>query len=354
MSETLHDVVTMHLMIDVTDVSRLASPAFTAVTVTAPVIDGASESNERPVVCFAFPGGGYSRGYFAIDSAETPGGQAAWHAARGWWFVSCDHLGVGESTIPDEELTRYESVADANAFTVRAVLDLLAAGDASIGGASIVDPVVLGIGQSMGGCFSIVMQAHHQVFDGLAVLGFSAMQTVVRARPGKPQPVRPWLVRGSDPPIVLNQPAVTRALEEIAAAPAPPTAVEAPMAWTFHWQDPPPELVARDLEAALGRSSELPHWRSKSGPASGRAMTTPGTIASEAASITVPILLATGERDVVPDPWLEPIAYRSASDITVFVCPRMAHMHNFADTRELLWQRLRSWGEGVVAALASR
>ena len=54
--------------------------------------------------------------------------------------------------------------------------------------------------------------------------------------------------------------------------------------------------------------------------------------------------LAVGKHDVVPDPWLEPKAYRSATDITVFVAPRMAHMHNFAGTRELLWRRIHTWG----------
>jgi hypothetical protein len=71
-------------------------------------------------------------------------------------------------------------------------------------------------------------------------------------------------------------------------------------------------------------------------------------VATEAAAITVPILLAMGERDVVPDPWLEPTAYRSAKDISLFVCPRMAHMHNFAGTREAFWQRIHAWGEMVA------
>ena len=30
----------------------------------------------------------------------------------------------------------------------------------------------------------------------------------------------------------------------------------------------------------------------------------------------------------------------SSRDVSVFVVERMAHMHNFAQTREMLWQRL--------------
>ena len=67
------------------------------------------------------------------------GGQAGWHAERGWIFVACDHLGVGDS--------------------------------------SLADPAVLGIGQSMGGCLTVVQQARHESYDGVGVLGYSAIHT---------------------------------------------------------------------------------------------------------------------------------------------------------------------------------
>ena len=35
--------------------------------------------------------------------------------------------------------------------------------------------------------------------------------------------------------------------------------------------------------------------------------------------IDVPVFIATGERDVVPDPWMEPKAFKSATDITLTV-----------------------------------
>jgi pimeloyl-ACP methyl ester carboxylesterase len=77
-------------------------------------------------------------------------------------------------------------------------------------------------------------------------------------------------------------------------------------------------------------------------------MVAPGTVATEAASITVPVFIGVGERDVVPDPWMEPKAFKSSSDISVFVCPRMGHMHNFAHTRREFWQRIHSWGAGIA------
>ena len=77
---------------------------------------------------------------------------------------------------------------------------------------------------------------------------------------------------------------------------------------------------------------------------------TAGVVAPEASRVAVPVFIGAGERDVVPDPWAEPGAYRSSSDVTVVVVPRMAHMHNFAGTRARLWSRLHGWVESLTSA----
>ena len=76
----------------------------------------------------------------------------------------------------------------------------------------------------------------------------------------------------------------------------------------------------------------------------------PGAIAPEAAAVLAPVLVAMGERDVIADPKGEPRAYLSARSVDLFICPRMGHMHNFAGTRELLWQRIETWAEWVRVA----
>ena len=82
-------------------------------------------------------------------------------------------------------------------------------------------------------------------------------------------------------------------------------------------------------------------------------MMTPGSVAAEAAAIDVPVLIGCGERDVVPDPWAEPTAYRASSRVSVVVVPRMAHMHNFARTREQLWRAVNHFATGVDARVLS-
>ena len=91
-----------------------------------------------------------------------------------------------------------------------------------------------------------------------------------------------------------------------------------------------------------------PPWRSSTIPGLIQWVTAPGAIAPEAASIVVPVLAAFGERDVLEDPRMESKAYRRAVDFSLFICPRMAHMHNFANTREILWTRIASWGQHVA------
>lgn len=357
-------IAPVDLTIDVTDTASIGMPAHTVATVHLPEPD---QLCDPPVVCFAFPGGGYSRQYYTFDMPgdvrtgdDRAGGQAGWHTRRGWIFVACDHLGFGDATAPGGNVLNYDNVALGNKATVEAVMTKLEAATLVEGYPSVTDAVRLGIGQSMGGCFTIVLQGQHRVFDGIASLGFSAIHTVVPSRPGSPAAVWPWVLRGSDlaAPVIVNP-------DAIAAATAPSvgegdkildatTHREHPFTWAFHWDDEPADVVAMDMAASVeGFDGALPAWRSVSTPSCGLYMVAPGTVATEAAGITVPVLLATGERDVVPNPWMEPFAFKSARDITVYICPKMAHMHNFAGTRHQLWDRIHTWGNGVAHVRSS-
>jgi pimeloyl-ACP methyl ester carboxylesterase len=121
--------------------------------------------------------------------------------------------------------------------------------------------------------------------------------------------------------------------------------------WVFHWEpviapDPaaPPHdlaaLVAADIAAGLPVRQAAAPWASLAYPGYGPSMVLPGAVADVAAGIDVPVLLATGERDLCR-PLPEEIAtFKAATDLSVLVVPQMAHMHNFAVTRTVLWERL--------------
>jgi pimeloyl-ACP methyl ester carboxylesterase len=343
----------IELTVDVTEAVGLGFPARTAVTVHLPEPEALADP---PVVCFAFPGGGYSRRYYAMDLPGDDGGQARWHVDRGWIVVACDHLGFGDSTVPEVDVLDFDNVALGNRATVEHVTGRLEAGTLAAGYPPVRGATKLGIGQSMGGCFTIVQQGHHRSFDGIAALGFSGIHTVVPSRPGTPAAVWPWIPRGSDldAPEVLNAAAVAAAsgpaLDGQDAITDAAHLGEHPFAWSFHYDDVPADLVALDMAASAGAlEGPLPPWRSANTPRCGLYMVAPGAVSIEAAAITVPVLSASGERDVVPTPRMEPFAFTSSRDVTVYVCPRMGHMHNFASTRRRFWDRIHSWGTGVAA-----
>jgi hypothetical protein len=328
----------LDLEIDVTAAASLGAPAHVQATVALPDPDALPE---RPTVAFAFPGAGYGRRYFTLDMPGAEGGgEAGWHARRGWILVAVDTLGVGEATLPDPAKLDLRTLAAVGHAAVRAVLARLAEGAMREDFPPVRDPVVLGIGQSMGGGLTIVQQAHHDSYDAIAILGFSAVYTTARGLPGAPPAGIPYLTRDAPRAEAANP----RLLQLQRNRDLYPTKAATPAQWNFHYDDVPPEVRARDLAT----TGEPPPWRSATIPEAVFWMLAPGALGPEAAAIVVPVLSAFGERDVAEDPRLEHKAFRHAVDFSSFICPRMGHMHNFASTRELLWTRLHHWGAHVA------
>ncbi len=284
------------LQVDVTEAAALGEPAHVALTVTVP-----DELVPEPVVCFAKPGGGYARGYYTVDlpgPGPGHGDQADWHAARGWVFVSVDHLGVGASSLHDPERLSYTPVVAASQAAEADVLHKLAAGTLIDGLPTVELPLTIGIGQSMGGCLTVVQQGRYHGYDGIGVLGYSALHTHPPTAPGTPPLVMPWVPRDALPSegIFTNGPA----LADVDPAAGPGADA---MAWGFHYDDVDPDVVRRDLEDFPTRGGDLPPWGSATVPATvAMWCLTPGGALPEAAALRCPVLVGLGERDVLVDP----------------------------------------------------
>ncbi len=316
----------VELRTDVTEAVGAGLPLETVATIVVPdVVDPGA----RPVIVFGFPGAGYSRGYFLFDMpTSTFGGQAGYHADRqGWIFVACDHLGVGHSSVPDSSLTTLPAVLAANRATVDHVVRLLGEGSLSEHIPPIVDPLRIGMGQSMGGNFTIALQGTTPCFDAVAILGYSAIGTVLPKADGTG--VTFTSAPGDD--LQDDRDAVFR--------------------YAFHWSDVPEEIAVADTQDYPVRHGRSFPWASATMPGCVDVMAVSGVVSAAAAEIEVPVLIAMGERDIVPNLHAEAAAFPRSRDVSLYCQTDMAHMHNFAVTRIQLWERIAAWVAGVETQL---
>ena len=325
-------LVRADITVDVTEACALGRPLHIVATVFLPPPDRLAQ---RQAVVFAMPGGGYSRGYYDMRFPGHSGySQAEHHVARGLVFVSIDHLGVGDSTPEVCDELRIEDIAPANDVAVRKIARLLRQAEAVSGYPSVDVGPCIGMGQSMGGGVAIIMAGRHRTFDALAVLGYSAIHTVLPQRLVEDERyVEKFDYSRDDTPETFSLEAASEAIPEFL--------------FPFFYEDVPADIVAADIAGGYPIRDVAPEFGSKTLPLCVIAMLSPGYVKREAAEVSVPVFVGLGERDTAPDPHAEPTAYGASTDITVFTCERMAHMHNFATTREVLWDRLAAWCAGL-------
>lgn len=315
--------------IDVSEAAGLGQPVEMAVTIVLP---DPVQMPARPVAIFAAPGGGYSRGYYDLSLPGHDGySEADYHADRGTIYVAIDHVGVGDSSLPDPALIDFQMLAATHDSCVRQLAAQIEAGALDPDFPACPDLFRIGMGQSMGGGVTILAQGRFATFDAIAPCGVSAIHTALPQRNsaeferGKARFADVHVGDG-------HQSHETTSHEGV------------DYVYPFHWEDVPADILALDMEGGYPIRQTAPPFGSLTIPNCAIQMMTPGCFTEDAARISVPVLIGLGERDTCPDPRAEPGAYRSSDDIGVFIVPRMAHMHNFASTRAMLWARLDGWG----------
>ena len=319
-----------------------ALPAGNSADLAVTVFAGHDSSRPR-VVAFAFPGGGYTRGYFDLRHQSLPGpGQAEYHRSRGWIFVACDPLGVADSTPLDDSIVTLDASARAAHLAVRDICERLRTGTLTGDLGPVEIAATIGIGHSLGGMQLIHQQGTLRTFDAMAVLGFSAVHTVIpAARDGA---LAPAADVGGEPVPVAD------------AWSGPLSDDIGHLRYAYHWDDVPDDIVTEDMSVGfpVRTARPLPRWISATFPSFAAVCMAPGVVREQAASIDVPVFVAAGERDVLPGLRAEAAAYPGSPDITLTQVPRCAHMLNFSPQRFRLWRRLHAWGESVPMITNSR
>lgn len=321
--------------VDVTAaVPQLPGPLSLAVTLYAPAeLDAIGVV---PVI-FAVPGGGYSRQYFDL---QIPGhadySEAQHHAAHGRIMVTVDHLGVGESTVPALSQLTLEMMAAAYACAVKELAARLREGRVDASLAPMPNLFLVGMGQSLGGAISVLTQGGHAVFDAIAPLGYSVVHTAL------PQPSQEDYERTKTAFMAYaDRPPADISIEESSSH-------VMDFRYPFHWEDVPADIIEADMGSGYPLRTSCPRWGSPTTPSCAASLMSPGAPRESALRVMVPVFVGLGERDVAARPRDEAPAFARSQDITVFIVPRMAHMHNFAGTRHLLWQRFGGWVDALA------
>ena len=285
-----------------------------------------AQASDPPALVTCLPGGGMNRRYFDlhVDPEHGLGSFSMAHhlAGRGLWVLLVDHLGLGDSDIPDDPWTLTAPVvAAANAHAVDHARAALAAGDL-VGGVAPTGPLrSIGVGHSAGGLLTCYQQARFRTHDAVALLGFAGgglrdhlsaaeldcahdpaatrqhIVELARTRFGRPLP-RGRTTRSE----LLNRPDVAdAAFDAIGAARA-------------------------SLLAVVGLTSMIP-----------------GASSEELAAIDVPLFLGVGSHDITGPPERIAEAFPASTDITLHVVPDTGHNHNIAPNRHVLWDALADW-----------
>ncbi len=311
--------------IDVTAAVDHGEPLRVTVTVVAP---SAAQLPPRPFVIIAIPGGTYHRRYWDLHPPGRAGfSQAEYLAERGVVFVACDYLGGGDSSRPDDgDFIGLEVQADAAHGVFESVRESLARGTLVDALPPVADSTIIGIGQSLGGFITMIQQGKYGDYPAVGIFGASPL-LIANTRE---QPEWEQLSAVERRAWVTEQNARQSGGQELAMYHGAP---REQYRGIFHVESVPDDLFAYDeaeCHTLIPRNSGIDGM-------------TPGFAKPFADRIQSPLFLAFGEFDVSADPHAEPTGYPGSSDITVVVVPRMAHMHNFAETRAQLWERFLEW-----------
>jgi pimeloyl-ACP methyl ester carboxylesterase len=283
-----------------------------------------------PVVLVCLPGGSYTKAYYHLEvPGFTPDDYSfALHMVKqGFLVVAVDMLGVGESSQPsDGKELSIGVLAQAHAAMTRQVCSRLADGTLVTGVAFHQEPVLVGVGHSLGAYVLVAQQADEGSFSAIVPLGYTNKEPdmVAIAKRWAETLGVPFDNQSTVPEILakmyqFGEHGYIQTDREIAHA-------------FFYAADVPTSLIEADDALAT-------HFPAGTMPD----IADPYYMLTKAAGVEVPIFLCNGEVDISANFRAEAATYPLAHDITLFQLTGSGHCHNFASTRVLLWNRLAHW-----------
>jgi len=292
-----------------------------------------------PMVFFCMPGGGLNSRYFNLDLAAGDDAAdsdelgkynfALQMAVRGCITVTVDHLGIGASSRPSDgfALTPEVMVA-ANAQAVLYVQQALRHGALLDDLPALPGLRSIGVGHSMGGMLTAMLQAGCRCYDAIAVLGFSTA--------GLPEYLTPADAEFVDDPRGARANIVRLAkLRSDDPYPDLQTRGQAREIYGGH-------ADRRALEALRGA-------RDKVLAVMGFFAMLPGSTSDVCAQIEAPVFLGVGDKDMTGPAHLLPASFCGSSDVTLLVLPDTGHTHFIFPSCTQLFKRLADWADSATS-----
>lgn len=269
-----------------------------------------ADAPRKNITFFCLPGGGASAAFFDLAEGFS---FAKTMSGKGYDVITMDHPGTATNPLPSdhpflEPRKAADYIADAlNHFDIR--------GD------------VIGIGHSMGGLVTTLIQARHRPFKAIGLFGSSAgglewgLSQEEKAYIDKPEDFARDLER-------LTLTKFGRAFTEIPAGPSGKSI-------TFGGETP--ELTQRlrevscELYAAGGMMSMMR-----------------GSFRKEVEAIDVPIFFAFGDHDIGIPPEDAPKDYINAPSTELVILENTGHNHFAFSSIETLCEKLDHWSSNLV------
>lgn len=261
------------------------------------------------------PGGGANRGYFDLAQGHTGHSFARRMMAAGYAVIAVDNPGIGDSSVPPEpDLFSPRDAGDSHHHALLALRRLKP---------ELADVPTIAIGHSMGGMIVTLQQARNRSFTAMALLGSSASGL-------------DWALTDEERAFIGDPDGLAAALPRLAAA---------------RFGGPFVRFRAADKELAQqifgggdpAVTAALRATGDRMFGAGGVLSMVPGSFATEAAAIDVPIFFAFGDRDIGVPTGEVPAAYPATRDITIYDLPETGHNHFGFSSIARLCTRLDSW-----------
>jgi len=268
-----------------------------------------ADNTQTHTTLFCLPGGGASAEFFNLDPEYSFAKQMA---AKGYDVLTMNHPGTATNPLPDDHpFLKPRKACDYIASVIKQLN---------------LDKNIIGIGHSMGGMSTTLLQARHKPFKAIALFGASAGGLE-------------WGLSDHEKTYIDKPEEFARDLEQLTLAKFQipfPKGLGGPSGKSITFGGETPELSKRLREVSCNLYA-----------AGGMMSMTRGSFRKEVEAIDVPIFFAFGDHDIGIPPEDAPKDYINAPSTELVVLENTGHNHFAFRSIKPLCEKLDYWASNL-------